>query len=516
MERSFRVPWNRWLAGLGMAAVAALAMATASPSGAAAEGAIVGAGGPAAIDGSYIVVFKDTAVPARDVDALSGSLAAKHDAKVEYTYAAALRGFAGAMTERAAKRLAADPAVAFVSQNQAVRIAADQPNPPSWGLDRIDQRDLPLNSNYHYDTTASNVHVYVIDTGIRTTHTTFGGRASFDFNSIDGTNTDCHGHGTHVAGTVGGSQYGVAKGVRLHGVKVLNCSGGGTSASVVAGVNWVTSNRIGPAVANMSLGGGADAAIDNAVRNSISAGVTYAIASGNSNASACNYSPARVAEAITVNASTIGDARASFSNWGTCTDIFAPGQGIVSAWSTSDTATNNISGTSMASPHVAGAAALYLAANTGASPAQVASALINASTPNKITSPGTGSPNRLLFTGGQAPPQPGPDTLLRGQSLQVNQSLRSQNGLYVLVMQGDGNLVQYNQAGQPLWHTSTHGSGAVVAVMQSDGNFVLYRADGVPVWHTNTHGTAADRLVLQNDANIVIYGPGGQVFWCKC
>ncbi|MGH3994192.1 MAG: S8 family serine peptidase, partial [Pseudonocardiaceae bacterium] len=370
-------------------------------------------------------------------------LASKHGARVEHTYAAALRGFAGAMTERAARRLAADPAVAYVSQNHIVRAVADQPNPPSWGLDRVDQRNLPLNGNYHYDTTASNVHAYVIDTGIRTSHTTFGGRASFDFNSADGTNTDCNGHGTHVAGTIGGSQYGVAKGVRLHAVKVLTCAGSGTTAGVVAGVNWVTSNRVNPAVANMSLGGGVQTALDDAVRNSVNSGVTYAIASGNSNASACNFSPARVAEAITVNASTIGDARASFSNWGTCTDIFAPGEGITSAWSTSDTATNTISGTSMATPHVAGGAALYLSANPGAGPAQVANALYGSSTPNKITNPGTGSPNRLLFTGTEAPPQPAPDTLVRGQSLQINQFLRAQNGLYTLLTQGDGNLVQY-------------------------------------------------------------------------
>jgi len=167
----------------------------------------------------------------------------------------------------------------------------------------------------------------------------------------------------------------------------------------------------------------------------------------------------------------------------------------------------------MATPHVAGAAALYLASNPGASPSQVAGALISNSTTDRIANPGTGTPNRLLFTGGQAPPQPAPDTLLRGQSLSAGQFLRSQNGVYTLIMQGDGNLVQYNSAGQPLWHTSTYGSGAVVAVLQYDGNFVLYRPDGVPVWHTNTWGTAADRLIVQDDSNIVLYGPNGEVYW---
>lgn len=515
MGRSVRVP-RRLLAGLGLVATAAVLTAVGTAVPAAAEGAITDAGGPTAIDDSYLVVFKDGSVAAGSVDSLSSELAARHHAVVEHRYSAALRGFAGTMTESAARKLAADPAVAYVAQNHVVGIAADQTNPPSWGLDRVDQRNLPLDQRYSYSTTAANVTAYIVDTGIRTSHTDFGGRASWGTNTTgDGNNTDCNGHGTHVAGTVGGAAFGVAKGVRLVAVKVLNCAGSGTTAGVVAGVDWVTANSPGPSVANMSLGGGAQTALDNAVANSIASGVTYAIASGNSSADACNYSPARVGTALTVNASASNDARASFSNYGTCTDLFGPGVSITSAWSTSDTATNTISGTSMATPHVAGAAALYLSANTGASPAQVHAAMVDTATPNVVSNPGTGSPNRLLFTGSEAPPEPGPDTLVRGQSLQAGQFLRSQNGLYTLVMQGDGNLVQYNQAGQALWHTSTHGSGATFAVMQGDGNFVIYRPDGVPVWHTGTYGTAADRLVVQNDDNIVIYGPGGQVFWAK-
>ncbi|ROP41148.1 S8 family serine peptidase [Saccharothrix texasensis] len=502
----FRAPWIRWARAVGVGASAVLVAALAMTPAQAAEPQIRDVGGPTAVPGSYIVVLKDGA----GVDVA----AAKVGARVTHRYRSALNGFAATMSEGAAKRLAADPAVAYVAQDQRVEALADQPNPPSWGLDRVDQRDLPLNANYGYATTAGNVHAYIIDTGIRTTHADFGGRASFDANTTgDGNNTDCNGHGTHVAGTVGGAAHGVAKGVRLHGVKVLSCSGSGTIAGVVAGVDWVTANAQKPAVANMSLGGGANDALDEAVRRSIASGVTYAVASGNSNANACSYSPARVAEAITVNAADSSDARATFSNWGTCTDVFAPGVGITSTWSTSDTATNTISGTSMASPHVAGAAALVLAGSPGASPQQVRDALVSAATPNKVGNPGTGSPNALLFTGSAPPPQPGADTLVRGESLGAGQAKVSQDGRFTLVMQGDGNLVLYTAAGQALWHTNTHGTGAAYVVLQLDGNLVIYTAAGQPVWHTNTHGTAADRLIVQNDSNVVLYGPTGQVFW---
>jgi len=398
----FSAPWNRRLAGLGLAAAATLAMATATALPAAALGDIVDAGGPNAIPGSYIVVFKDSAVSTQGLSSLTNGMAAKAEAAVQYRYTAALHGFAGHMSEAAARRLAADPAVAYVSQNHTVQLLADQANPPSWGLDRVDQRNLPLNSNYHYDTTASNVTAYVIDTGIRITHTTFGGRAVWGTNTTgDGNNTDCNGHGTHVSGTIGGSQYGLAKGVHLVAVKVLNCSGSGSFAGVAQGIDYVTAQHAAgaPAVANMSLGAqGSDTATENAVRNSIADGVTYAIASGNSNMDACGFTPARVTQAITVNASDINDARASFSNFGTCTDIFAPGVNITSSWNTNDTATNTISGTSMATPHVAGGAALYLANNPSASPATVQQALKDNATLNHITNPGTGSPNRLLYT----------------------------------------------------------------------------------------------------------------------
>jgi subtilisin family serine protease len=255
------------------------------------------------------------------------------------------------------------------------------------------------------------VTAYVIDTGIRTTHTTFGGRASWGTNtSGDGNNTDCNGHGTHVAGTIGGREYGVAKTVSLVAVKVLTCGGSGSNAGVIAGVDWVTSNARGKnAVANMSLGGGANTALDNAVTTSINSGVTYALAAGNETQNACNVSPARTAAAITVGATTSTDAKASYSNYGTCVDLFAPGSSITSSWRTSDTATNTISGTSMASPHVAGAAALLKAQNPTWTPAQIRNAMVANATPNKVTSPGSGSPNLLLYvgTGVVEPPPPG-------------------------------------------------------------------------------------------------------------
>ncbi|WP_045739700.1 S8 family peptidase [Actinoplanes rectilineatus] len=372
----------------GLVAAAAV-LAAANPAVAApATGQIRFAGSADAIPGSYIVVLKSGAQQAEVSQA--------YGAAVRRSFGTALNGFEATMSETQAKRLAADTDVAYVEQNQVVRLNATQSN-ATWGLDRIDQRARPLSTTYTYPVTASNVTAYIIDTGIRYTHNDFGGRATFGYDAVGTGGVDCNGHGTHVAGTVGGTTYGVAKAVKLVGVRVLNCSGSGTTAGVVAGINWVTSNAVKPAVANMSLGGGASTAIDNAVASSISSGVTYAVAAGNNNANACSYSPARVPTAITVGATTNTDARASYSNYGSCLDIFAPGTSITSDWYSSNTATNTISGTSMASPHVAGAAALVLSRNTSYTPAQVASALTTNATPNVVTSPGTGSPNRLLF-----------------------------------------------------------------------------------------------------------------------
>ncbi|MEW2328283.1 S8 family peptidase [Micromonospora chersina] len=399
------VPRRRALRALAVtAAAAALAAAASTPALAAPTGDVRYASAPDAISGSYLVVLKSDTVGAANslaartaVPDRAAGLAKRYGGSVGTVWTSALTGYSAKLSPAQARRLAADPAVAYVEQDRVVTTQATQTNPPSWGLDRIDQRNLPLNSSYTYPNTASNVRAYIIDTGIRTTHTDFGGRATWGTNTVDTNNTDCNGHGTHVAGTVGGTSYGVAKGVRLIAVKVLNCSGSGSTTGVVSGINWVTSNAVKPAVANMSLGGGVSSSIDNAVTNSVNSGVTYAVAAGNSSANACNYSPARAAAAITVGSTTSSDARSSFSNYGSCVDIFAPGSSIVSAYRTSDTASSTLSGTSMASPHVAGAAALVLGANPSYSPAQVASYLITNATTGKVTNPGSGSPNRLLF-----------------------------------------------------------------------------------------------------------------------
>ncbi|MFD3324292.1 S8 family serine peptidase [Streptomyces sp. NPDC058701] len=405
---------RRKITGISAIAVAALAFgaAAALPASAAdsgAQGVIENAGAAGSVPGSYIVTLKDSA--ARSTADSGKAVAKRYGAKIDRTYSAALNGYSVEVSEAQARKLAADPAVQSVVQNRTFTVDATQPNPPSWGLDRIDQRALPLNQSYTYpDKAGEGVTAYVIDTGVRITHQDFGGRASYGYDAIDNDNTaqDGHGHGTHVAGTVGGTAYGVAKKAKIVGVRVLNNQGSGTTAQVVAGIDWVTRNAVKPAVANMSLGGGADSALDTAVRNSIASGIAYAVAAGNETTDASTKSPARVAEAITVGATTSTDAKASYSNYGSVLDIFAPGSSITSAWATGDTATNSISGTSMASPHVAGAAALYLAQNPGSTPAQISAGLVAAATPNVVTSPGTGSPNRLLHVGtGTTPPGPG-------------------------------------------------------------------------------------------------------------
>lgn len=359
------------------------------------------------VTGQYIVVLKDDAArgpsdsywAGRTVRDVAQEMALLHSADLRHVYQHAIKGFAVATTAKQAEALAKDPRVAYVEEDGVMHAIATQSN-ATWGLDRIDQRSLPLSGTYTYDTTASNVRAYVIDTGIKSAHNEFGGRAYSGYTAIsDGRGTeDCNGHGTHVAGTVGGATYGVAKAVRLYAVRVLDCNGSGTTSGVIAGVDWVTANHVKPAVANMSLGGGASSSLDTAVSNSINAGVFYAVAAGNDNKDACNYSPARVAAAMTVGSTTSSDARSSFSNYGTCVNIFAPGSSITSAWYTSNTATNTISGTSMASPHVAGAGALYLANNTSASPSTVFNAIRDAATTNVLTGIGTGSPNRLLYS----------------------------------------------------------------------------------------------------------------------
>ena len=384
------------LTAFALAACADDARTPTAPFNAPAGVALQQGGGQQAA-GTYIVVFRDGVT---DVPGLARQLTTAAGGELRFIYEHAVHGFAAALPPAAIAGLSNNPNVSYVEADQPVFAIATQTN-ATWGLDRIDQRDRPLNGTYVYNADGSGVRAYIIDTGIRGTHVDFGGRVSGGFTSIhDGNGTnDCNGHGTHVAGTVGGATWGVAKNVALVAVRVLSCSGSGTTSGVIAGVDWVTANHVKPAVANMSLGGGASSTLDAAVNSAVAAGVTMAVAAGNSNANACNYSPARAASAITVGATTSSDARASYSNLGSCLDIFAPGSSITSAWSTSNTATKRISGTSMASPHVAGVAALYLEGNPGVSPTSVTSAILDNASLNKVSSAGSGSPNRLLYSG---------------------------------------------------------------------------------------------------------------------
>jgi subtilisin family serine protease len=359
---------------------------------------------PNAIPGEYIVVFRDGA----DAPGLARQLTAAHGGTLRHTYQHAIRGFSASLPDAAVAALQRHPQVAYIEQDQPMHAISTTQTNATWGIDRVDQRDLPLSTTYTYANTGAGVRAYILDTGIRYSHVEFGGRATFGFDAFGGNGSDCNGHGTHVAGTVGGTIYGVAKGVSLVAVRVLDCNGSGTTAGVIAGVDWVTANHVKPAVANMSLGGGASSTLDNAVANSIAAGVSYGLAAGNGDflgrpANACNSSPARVAAGITVGSTTSSDAESSFSNYGTCVDILAPGSSITSAWYQNDTQLATISGTSMATPHVVGAAALYLATNGTATPSQVSNALTSNASLNKISlhssSSSNGTPNRLLYTG---------------------------------------------------------------------------------------------------------------------
>jgi len=351
--------------------------------------------GGAPIKDRYIVVFRDAvANPAAEADALMRG----RGGEVHFRYDRALKGFAATIPAQALEQIRRNPSVLFIEQDMTMEASVTQSG-ATWGIDRIDQRTLPLSGTFTYSQTASGVFAYIVDTGIRSTHTEFSTRVLAGRNFVSGKNTteDCNGHGTHVAGTVGGTKYGVAKGVRLIPVRVLGCNGSGTNSGVIAGVDYVAKD-VGrrPAVANMSLGGGISTALDAAVSNAIAAGVTFVVAAGNSNADACLSSPARVPSAITVGATSDVDARASFSNWGNCLDIFAPGVNITSAWSSGNTAVSTISGTSMAAPHVAGVAALILSASPNASPSTIATTIANSASgltgDFKTTNP------KLLFT----------------------------------------------------------------------------------------------------------------------
>ncbi|MFF4119365.1 S8 family peptidase [Streptomyces sp. NPDC001714] len=386
----------RLVGGLTAVVTAAVLSAATLPAHAVPEGTIVGAGRAGSVGGSYLVTLKEGI---KGASAAGRGVAARYGAKISHTYGSVLNGYAVEASAAQARRLAADSRVASVVQDSRVRLARTQKNPPSWGLDRVDQAGLPLNRSYTWPGSAgAGVTVYVIDTGVRITHADFGGRASYgwDFVGNDGSAGDGNGHGTHVAGIIAGTRYGVAKKARIVSVRVLDDTGAGTAAQVIAGVDWVTAHARRPAVANLSLGGYHSAQLDTAVRNSIKAGVTYTVAAGNDGLPAARYSPADVPQALTVGATDRTDTRPGFSNYGADVDLFAPGVAITSDSSASDTGRATYSGTSMAAPHVAGAAALYLARHRRATPAQVAGALIAGAASGKVSGAGRGSPNRLL------------------------------------------------------------------------------------------------------------------------
>jgi subtilisin family serine protease len=499
-------PLVRLSAGLGVGIlIGAVATLPAAASGSRPQppAPLLGTSANRVIAGEYVVVHK-------------------HDARLH----------AARLSSSELAKVRADPAVAYVQANEVYRSTTTQ-SKSDWGLDRIDQRTLPLNGSYQYTETGAGVTAYIVDTGIRSTHLDFttdtGGhtvasRVSGGVSEInDGQGTsDCVGHGTHVAGSVGGVLYGVAKDVNLVPVRVLDCDGSSTSAVVAAGLDWIVANHTtGPAVANLSLTneGGPDPVVEAAVQRVIADGVTVVIAAGNGDSngngvSACSVSPSNIREAITVGASTTSDQRAQYSNYGSCVDLYAPGSEIESDWYDGDNRINVLSGTSMATPHVTGVAALYLEKHPTATPAQVQAALIDGSTPNAVTNVSSNWPRRMLFSRQKAAPPTATTTASRipsGTALLRGRQICSPNGLYCLIQQGtDGNLVLYKPGSRPLWAT---GAPAAWTTMNADGNLVSYDAYGQQVWSARSGG-GVSTLRVQNKGNLVVVNDAtGAVAW---
>ena len=459
------------------------------------------------IVGRYIVVFKDSVGnPASEVANIMRGL----NGSVHHTYTSALKGFSVTLPDTALQAIRNNPLVDYIEQDQTVSLnqVASPQNQATWGLDRIDQVDSPLDSQYFFNTTGAGVNAFIIDTGIRSDHVEFTGRLKPGYNAIADTNgtNDCNGHGTHVAGTVGGTTWGVAKGVSLIPVRVLDCNGSGTSSGVIAGIDWAANNTARPAAANLSLGGGLSTALNAAVAGAVSKGITMVVAAGNSSADACNYSPASEPSAITVGATTSSDAMASYSNYGKCVDIFGPGSGITSAWSTSATATNTISGTSMATPHVTGVAVLALAVNSTASPAAVTSFLTSNATLNRLSLLGTGSPNLLVYSLATGAPTAPTKTTVAIKSL-TGKSGKGGNGWRAYVTA----TVRNPSSGESVANATVSGSfspgGTASCVTSSTGSCTLNSAvisklTGVTVMTvTNVSGTNMLYDSTQNSAS---------------